>query len=186
MKVSFRNLVTTQFIFSVVILVALSRDWVVATYLEPGFPKVELRLSANDLNPTLNGLAIASIASTLGVIATRGWARRLVGAIIFLLGLGILVATWNLTQNLDAVVGSELAQAVGRSVSGATTQTSLYAWIVFPVSLVLLACGLLIAIRTFESQLSRRYERANASAKNLTPWQALDQGLDPTLEDPAK
>ena len=90
------------------------------------------------------------------------------------------------TQNLDAVVGSELAQAVGRSVSGATTQTSLYAWIVFPASLVLLACGLLIAIRTFESQLSRRYERANASAKDLTPWQALDQGLDPTLEDPAK
>ena len=186
MKLTFRNLVTVQFVSSVIVFIALSREWVAASYVEPGFPQVDLSLSANKLDPTLNGLAIAVVASTLGLIATRGWARKFVGAIIFLIGLGVLFATRSLIQNLETLVGSELAQAVGRSVTGWTSQTTPYAWLVFPAGFVILCCGILFAFKSFDSQLSRRYERDSSSAKDLTPWQALDQGIDPTLEDPTK
>jgi uncharacterized membrane protein (TIGR02234 family) len=184
MKLTFRNLVTIQFLFSMIIFVVLSREWVAATYIEPGFPQVDLSLSANQLDPTLNGLAIAAIASTLGVIATRGWARKFVGAIIFLIGIGILFATNSLIQNLENLVGSELAQAVGRDVTGWTSQTSIYAWVIFPAAVIILCCGALIATKSFDSQLSARYQRERSSANDLTPWQALDQGIDPTLADP--
>ncbi|MEY3606751.1 MAG: hypothetical protein RL289_931, partial [Actinomycetota bacterium] len=92
MKLTLRNLISIELLSSVIVLVALSRPWVFATYEETGFPTVDLSLSANQLNSTLNGLAIAAAASALGVVATRGIFRRLVGAVILAIGVGIVFA----------------------------------------------------------------------------------------------
>jgi hypothetical protein len=100
MKLTLRNLISLELLSSVIVLIALSRPWVVATYEEAGFPTVNLSLSANQLNSTLNGLAIAAAASALGVVATRGIFRRLVGAVILAIGIGIVLATGKLGQEL--------------------------------------------------------------------------------------
>lgn len=184
MKLSLRNVVTLELVCSVLVLITLGRTWVEATFAETGFPTVNLSLSANQLNASLNGLAIASIASALGVIATRGFFRRLVGAVIFALGIGIVVATLDLVNNLDKFVGLQFEQAIGREVSGWSTETSQYAVVVIPAGVIVALCGLVIAIKSFESALSQRYERNPSGEKELTPWQALDQGLDPTIESP--
>ena len=181
MKLSLRNLITLELISSVAVLVALGRPWVVATYSETGFPTVNLSLSAIELNATLNGLALAAIASALGAIATRGIFRRVVGAVILALGIGIVISTFTLTNNLDQFVGEQFEQAIGRKVSGWTAETSNYAFVVIPAGILIALCGLAIMLMSFNSGMSQRYERNPSQERELTPWQALDQGIDPTI-----
>lgn len=182
MKLTFRNIITIQFLASGLILVLLSRKWVSAKYVETGFPNVLLDMTANELTPALHGLAIAAIASTLGAIATRGFARRLVGVVMAAIGFGIVFITLEMMQNLEELIGSEFADAIGRNVSGWSQESSFYAWFVIPAGLVVATCGALMASKTFDSRLAKRYERDQVKAKNLTPWQSLDQGIDPTIE----
>ena len=186
MKLTLRNLISLELLSAVIVLVALSRPWVVGTYQETGFPTVNLSLSANQLNASLNGLAIAALASALGAIATRGIFRRLVGAVILAIGIGIVLATGNLVKNLDVFVGLQFEQAVGREVTGWVAQTSYYEWLVIPAGVLIALCGLAIALKSFETGLSKRYERNPSNANELTPWQALDQGIDPTIESTSR
>jgi uncharacterized membrane protein (TIGR02234 family) len=185
MKLTLRNLISIELLSSVIVLMALSRPWVVATYEESGFPSVNLSLSANQLNPSLNGLALAAIASALGVIATRGIFRRLVGVVIFALGLGIVLSTLNLVNNLNEFVGLQFEQAVGRVVTDWVSNTSNYAFIVIPAGIVIALTGIAFALKSFETAMSQRYERNPSKESQLTPWQALDQGIDPTIESPS-
>ncbi len=184
MKLTLRNLIALELICSVIALIALGRPWVAATYTETGFPSVSLSLSANQLNSSLNGLALASIASALGAIATRGVFRRVVGLAIFCLGAGLVSITINLMNNLDKFVGLEFEQAIGRQVSGWTAETSHYNWVFIPAGCVVALCGLAIAVKSFDSGMSKRYERNSSVDTELTPWQALDQGIDPTIQSP--
>ena len=186
MKLTLRNLISLELLSSVIVLIALSRPWVVATYEETGFPTVNLSLSANQLNSTLNGLAIAAAASVLGVVATRGIFRRLVGAVILAIGVGIVFATANLINNWEVFVGSQFEQAIGREVTGWVADTSSYAWLVIPAGISIALCGLAIALKSFETGMSKRYERNPATESQLTPWQALDQGIDPTIENSSR
>lgn len=186
MKLSLRNLISIELLSSVVILVVLSRPWVVATYKETGFPTVNLSLSANQLNTSLNGLAIAALASALGAIATRGFFRRLVGVVILAIGVGIVLATISLVNNLDVFIGLQFEQAVGREVTGWVADTSSYAWIVIPAGILIALSGLFIAVKSFETGMSKRYERNPANGIELSPWQALDQGIDPTIENTSR
>jgi uncharacterized membrane protein (TIGR02234 family) len=186
MKLSLRNLISIELLCSVVILIVLSRPWVVATYQETGFPTVNLSLSANQLNSSLNGLAIAALASALGAIATRGFFRRLVGAVILAIGVGIVFATLDLINNLDVFIGLQFEQAIGREVSGWVAETSNYAWVVIPAGVLIALCGLVITLKSFETGMSKRYERNPADGSELTPWQALDQGIDPTIENTSR
>lgn len=186
MKLSLRNLISIELLSSVVILIALSRPWVVASYQEAGFPTVNLSLSANQLNASLNGLAIAALASALGAIATRGFFRRLVGLVILVVGAGMVFATFNLVSNLDVYIGMQFEQAVGREVTGWVAQTSNYAWLVIPAGLLIALSGLAIALKSFETGLSKRYDRKPVTGSELTPWQALDQGIDPTIENTSR
>ena len=186
MKLSLRNLILIELLSSVAILIALSRPWVVATYQETGFPSVNLSLSANQLNTSLNGLVIAALASALGVIATRGFFRRLVGVVILAIGVGIVFATIDLVNNLDVFAGMQLEQAVGREVTDWVAETSNYAWAVIPAGILIALCGLAIALKSFDTGLSKRYERNPADGSELTPWQALDQGIDPTIENTSR
>lgn len=185
MKLSLRNLISLELIASAVTLTALGRTWVTATYTEAGFPSINLSLSANELNSSTNGLALAAIASALGVIATRGIFRRIVGAVILALGIGLIVTTINLTNNLDQFLGLQFEKAIGREVSGWVAETSHYALLVVSAGFVVALCGLAIAVKTFEAGMSKRYERNLSEDKQLTPWQALDQGIDPTIQSPA-
>lgn len=186
MKLSLRNLISIELLSSVVILIVLSRPWVTATYKETGFPTVNLSLSANQLNASLNGLAIAALASALGAIATRGFFRRLVGVVILAIGVGIVLSTINLVKNLDVFVGMQFEQAVGREVTGWVAETSSYDWVVIPAGVLIALCGLAITLKSFETGMSKRYERNLENGSELTPWQALDQGIDPTIENTSR
>lgn len=167
---------------SVVVLIALGRTWVNATYSESGFPSVSLSLSANQLDSSVNGIAFAAIASALGAIATRGVFRRMVGVVIASLGFGVVFTTVSLIKNLDQFVGLQFEQAIGREVSGWVSETSTLAWPVVAAGFVVAMCGLAIALKSFDGGMSKRYERNAERKSELTPWQAMDQGIDPTIQ----
>jgi len=181
-KLALRNLIALELICSAIVLSAVSRPWVSATYSETGFPSVSLSLSANQLNSSISGLALTAIASALGAIATRGFFRRIVGVVIVCLGSGIVAITVNLMNNLDQFVGTKFEQAIGRQVSGWSTEISHYNLLVLPAGLIIAFCGIVIAVKSFDTAMSKRYERNQALEAELTPWQALDQGIDPTIQ----
>jgi hypothetical protein len=91
-----------------------------------------------------------------------------------------------LVKNLDVFVGMQFEQAVGREVTGWVAQTSYYEWLVIPAGVLIALCGFAIALKSFETGLSQRYERNPANGNELTPWQALDQGIDPTVENASR
>lgn len=182
MKLSLRNVIVLELLGALVVLAALSRTWVTATYEETGFPKVNLSLSANELSSAPNGLAIAALASALGAVATRGFYRRIVGGVIFGIGIGIIYSTVNLVNNLDKFLGIQFEQAIGREVTGWTAQTSNFALLVISAAVLIAVCGVVIAIKSFDSGMSQRYERNSDRTSELTPWQSLDLGIDPTIE----
>ena len=108
------------------------------------------------------------LALVLGVIATRGWARVVVGVLFALLGLAVAVGygwtaaggTGEGPDSALAIVGGALVALVG-------------AWTV--------SRG-----RTWPS-MGSRYERAGTASRRtprLSDWEALDRGIDPTT-DPA-
>ena len=183
-KLTLRNLIALELVCSVIVLIAVSRPWIDATYSETGFPSVKLSLSANQLNPSLSGLALAAIASALGAIATRSVFRRIVGIVIAFLGSGIVVSAANLMNNFDQPANVKLEQAVGRQVTGWFTKTSHYDLSVLPAGFFIALCGVVIALKSFDTGISKRYERSPAIEAELTPWQALDQGIDPTIQSP--
>jgi uncharacterized membrane protein (TIGR02234 family) len=184
-KLTLRNLIALELICSVIVLIAVSRPWVNATYSETGFPSVTLSLSANQLSSSPSGLALAVIASALGAIATRGVFRRIVGVVIAFLGFGIVVITTNLRNNFDQFANVKLEQAVGRQVTGWFTKTSHYDLLILPAGFLIALCGIVIALKSFDTGISKRYERSSSQDSQLTPWQALDQGIDPTIQSPA-
>jgi len=182
LKLTLRNLITVELVCSVIVFIAVSRPWVSATYSETGFPSVSLNLSANQLNPSLSGMALAAIASALGAIATRGIFRRIVGVVILLLGSGIIAITNNLMNNLDHFVGRKFEQAIGRQVSGWAADITHFNLLVMPAGFFIALCGIAIAVKSFDTGMSKRYERNPALEAELTTWQALDQGIDPTIQ----
>lgn len=108
------------------------------------------------------------LALVLGVVATRGWARIVVGALLVLLGLTVAVGyAWT------AVQGSAEGRTTTLAIVGGLLVTLVGGWTV--------RSG-----RTWPS-MGSRYERAGAASRRaarLSDWEALDRGIDPTT-DPA-
>ncbi len=109
------------------------------------------------------GLPWLILAVVLGVVATRGWGRTVVGALIAVSGVGAA---------LLCILGSVPGSAVIGGASG-----------------VLLALGgawTVIAGRAWPA-MGARYDAGRPSSRRvrtMSPWEAQDHGLDPT-EDPS-
>jgi hypothetical protein len=115
------------------------------------------------------GLVIAfslpwlTLAAVLGIVATRGPARRVVGALLVLAGLGSVVAA------LAPVASSGSVEALG-AVGGV---------------LVMLGGAWTLARGATWPAMGARYDGARPASRSprpLSAWEAQDRGLDPTLD----
>jgi uncharacterized membrane protein (TIGR02234 family) len=74
------------------VLVALRQTWAhVVTTAPAPLPHGSLPVSGQDLVPVAGALALVSLAALAAVIATRGFARRVVGVVLALSGVAIVV-----------------------------------------------------------------------------------------------
>ena len=152
-----------------------------------------LDVSGRSLEPAMSALALVALAGVVAILATRGIARRVVGALVVLTGLGL---AWRAVTELAAASPGRALSLLRDADSGIGLDSSRplggHVHAVWPV-LALLAALLVVAagaVTTWRGHtwvaLSNRYEapatqgRAERAQADATLWNALDRGDDPT------
>ncbi|HLU96538.1 MAG TPA: Trp biosynthesis-associated membrane protein [Thermobifida alba] len=149
---------------------------------------VTVELSASQAVPAVSALGWAALAALAALVATTGAARRLVGALVALLGLGALGSV------AAGLRPAALADAAARSATaegGLDGLTVAWAWpaLACAGAAVLLVSGVLALVRgTAWPAMSSRYDRHSAPRATRTDapaelWRSLDSGADPTDEN---
>ena len=183
---SFKSAVFTLLITSAGLLFVTGRTWISLSITEPGVPQFQLAMTGRDLEPLVAGCAWALLASAIALLVTRGVLQRSVGIIAILLG---VVAVYSSVQahqqSANTTITQFVAEKIGIQINGYTQQVT-PTWLIALVLAIISTLAAIFATLNVQSsaQLSQRYERASGEhEEKLTPWQALDQGLDPTADD---
>ena len=174
-----------MFVSSATLLFISGRSWLSITVTEPGFPRFDLSMTGREVEPLIAGCAWALVTSVLALLVTRGTLQRIVGVIAALLG---IVATVSCLQAhgsaSSTAVSSYLAGKVGVTIQG-YLQTSNSLWLIALICSLLSASAAVVVTLSVsnDSKLSSRYERSTEIGKDdISAWQALDEGLDPTAD----
>ena len=184
-----RRLRSTIFILlfaSVVLLFITGRTWISLTVTEAGFPQFQLSMTGRDIEPLIAGCAWALVTSSVALLVTRGFLQRFVACIALGLSAMSTVSCLQAHGSRTATsVNSFVATAVGRQIDGLSTHDNVL-WLIATILSIVCAVAASIVFITGSTskQLSSRYER-HQDVSELSTWQALDQGIDPTV-DPEK
>ena len=160
------------------LVLASGRPWATAVLAVPGLPRTEQMVTGQELVPAAFGLGLAGLAGTLGVLATRGVARRIASAVLALCGVGAAVAA-GLATGADSV-----ADALPATFGAAGVQVHMTAWPVLAVGAGVLAaaCGVVAAWRGPRwPGMGSRYDAPKQQDTEPDMWRSLDRGDDPTL-----
>ncbi len=185
-------------------LLIASRDWqTVVTPRGRPFPGADvLPLSGRTIDAAPTALALVALAGVVAVLATRGLARRVIGALVVLAGAGMI---WRSALAVSAV-GASRARSLVRlkhprvSLSSTVVPhvTAHAVWGVLSLvcgALALLG-GVLVAARGGSwGTMSARYDAPGTRRRvdgaevarhkaEAALWGALDRGEDPTGHDP--
>jgi hypothetical protein len=120
-------------------------------------------------------LGLVVLAGAAAVLLVRGWARRLIGALMLAAAAGIVAV--NLT------VPDTVGFAVFGPVTGLNTvHRSVWAWLGTAGGVTAAVGSLVVAVRAGRwPGPRRRYESTPRPVKpGSDPWTALDRGEDPT------
>lgn len=141
---------------------AAGRAWAVEVTDRPDpLPDIEVVHTGAQALPWLPALALVGLAGAGAVLATRGTARRLVGALLAVVGLTLAAG------GLAALTG-----VVSPTVSAAARTSTSAGWPAVAVlgAVLLLAGGLLTALRSSRwPSMGARYERPAAGGSDSTP-----------------
>lgn len=171
------------------VLFGAGREW--ASLTEAG--RTAATLTGGEVAAAPSPLALAAGAAALAVLASRGVMRRVVAAVLTLCGLGVAAAVWAGTAGLtpDAFpvrpFGGDLAVVVRWAWPGTTAAGGL----------LLAAAGIVALVWGGRWRgMAGRYERsgtggdvtvaAGAPLSGREMWDAIDRGVDPTLEEPER
>jgi uncharacterized membrane protein (TIGR02234 family) len=103
------------------VLLSVRQGWArVVTAAPRPLPAATVSVRGQDLVPLAGALGLAALAGLAAVLATRGLARRLVGALLVAFGLGAAVAV---SMRLGTATVLAAASAVGRASSPAGSVT---------------------------------------------------------------
>ena len=175
-------------------LFASGRGWqtVTAHRVRPLADDV-LDVSGRTLHPAVTALAVVALAGVVGILATRGIARRIIGAVLVVAG---AIVCWDSLTALQAI-SSEHARTVlrdahtgvGLDAGQAVTVAVHPVWPVLAALggvLIVLGGALTIAYGAAWTGLSGRYEHPHPAAgpqqSDVRLWSALDRGIDPTVD----
>jgi uncharacterized membrane protein (TIGR02234 family) len=172
-------------------LLLASRPWqtVTAERAAP-FPSIRADVTGRTLDAAPTALALVALAGVVAVLATRGLARRVVGAVIALAGAGLI---WRAIVSAGAVASGRARDLLGPPYSdvGFPLVAQAEAHPVWPA--LTGVCGLLVAVSGVLiawfghrwQTMSKKYEPAPARESDpartaATLWSKLDRGEDPT------
>ncbi|MGH3457376.1 Trp biosynthesis-associated membrane protein [Aeromicrobium sp.] len=166
-------------------LLAATRPWLRATVESPGLPSDVVTVGGRDAAPAAFGLALVVIAAALAVIATKGWVRRGVGALVVVTSL----AGAALAQQADPSIGPfrrVLADSPAFTGSnypvGTFTAWQLVTVVTFLAAAVLGAVVVALAGKwpTMGSRFDAPVAQKDEPRTEGDLWAAMDEGRDPT------
>lgn len=178
----YRSLLLTLAICSVIVLVITGQDWVSVTLTEAEAPGLTFSFSGRDLEPVIAGLTLVPVAGVVGLIAAKGLLQRFFGFSIFLIGSTIAYLAFSVNQDWQSYVGILLGNKLGRNTTEFVFTTSPMAIGAILPAIGIAIVGLIFTVLNFDSAKKKgSYELPESAAAGLTPWQAIDSGIDPTL-----
>ena len=195
------------------VLLATRQAWAQAVFVAPRpLPAQDFSVTGQELVPLASALALAALACLAAVIATRSVVRRVVGALLAVLGAGACLAATTGVQG-SAVLAAARANASNGTVGGSTTSgnspgnaahpiviagSSGHAIMVgAPWQAVAVAGAVAIILAGLATVgrgprwpvMSARFDRPGQQAArpqkradSATMWEALSRDIDPTVE----
>jgi uncharacterized membrane protein (TIGR02234 family) len=172
-----------------------SREWETIRTPREGLPVDVLAVSGRTLDDAPLALALVGLAGVVAILATSGWLRRAIGALVAAAGIGLI---WRSAAAMGAVSTSRARSLVRDKHPHVTLSdrvaphvTTHAGWGILTIAcgLVVIAAGTLIAVRGGRwAAMSARYERPGAEPDperdrllaDRSLWNALDRGEDPT------
>jgi uncharacterized membrane protein (TIGR02234 family) len=170
--------------------------WLRTAYQSPLRGSVTVQATGAQLRPELAAIALVAVAAAAAVVATSGWARRLVGVLVAAAG---VAAVWLSLSPGDAARGTGAGgtTAVAGGATGPPADAvavGLPAHTVAPLlgvgaGLLLVAAAVgMVCWANAMPRLGARYA-APGTARRVPDrdtqwWDALDAGQDPTLKSP--
>ena len=124
---------------------------------------------------------IIGFAGLAGVIGSRGWLRRIVGVVVAIAGIVLCVSAMRFLSSM--AVGLPIPGGVGASGDqNVVTVSTVWPVVAIVAGVLLLIGGLLTtAVGHRWPTLGAGYERKSAQPRDA--WEALDAGLDPTVDE---
>jgi hypothetical protein len=182
---------------AVLAAVAAAKPWAVLSatgrQLMPGADATaESSIGSAGQAPLALALALVALAGWGALLVTRGWVRTTVTAVGTLAAAGLVVTTLvEFGEAPDAVAAVVAAASGGHGAAGAASRTGWY-WLGLVAAVVLFAsyAHALRGVRNWPT-MGTRYDApggrpaAQGPTTNLEIWKAIDEGDDPTWEDPS-
>lgn len=168
--------------------VALGRTWGRTTLAPQGLPPDTVVVTGREAVPLAAALAVVVVTAALAVLATRGRGRLVVGVLVVVLGVcGAWLCAASGGSTLDAVRAAVEQSPAYTGTAPDTVDTSAWRWAAVAGFVLATALGLVVLRlgRTWPG-MSGRYERPTSRRVDDDPWAMLDDGRDPTLDDPSR
>ena len=157
---------------------------------------VSLDVKGSDAVPLVVPLAVLALAGAVGLLATRGLPRRVVGALLGLAGLGLAVSSIALAVHPTSVIPDELRrQSLDASLAPGLGTSASWWWPVLAAlgGLLVVTGGSLALLHSARwPAMGARFDApvgasaAGPAAEGLEygdAWSALDRGEDPTADE---
>lgn len=185
MRNLYRSLLFTLAICSVIIFVVSGQVWASAFLTEANSPHLIYEFTGRQIQPIIAGLVVVPVTGVVGLIAAKKIFQQIVGFFIFCSGIGIAYLAAQVSRNWPAVIDPLVTNQVGRTGIDYAYQTNAYNTVLILPAIGIAAIGLIFTVRNFDSAKKKAaYDLPVAGVSTLTPWQALDSGIDPTVSVP--
>ena len=168
------------------VLIAAGRVWGRAELATVTGSIDRVSVTGHGAEPALPALGIALLVLTAGVIAARGWLRRIVGGVVVFVGAAVIALAVASRSDVAAELGRKAFAVEHLSVP---PRTSGWAVLTALAGVVAVCCGaLVVAVGARWPGLGARYDaggaravRPSSSRNAMSEWDALDRGEDPTV-----
>ena len=173
-----------------IVLLSLGRVWATAQAGGAGEPLVVATLTGRHLVPVAAGAGVLLLAGVAGIAATRSVGRVAAALLVALAGLAAAGSAgwfgWHANSQATRAGANELG------IVTVTVSTSWWWWATVAGGLLGAMAGAVTAWRGRRwPAMGSRYERENGTRKAQSPdrartpaqaWDALDRGVDPTID----
>jgi uncharacterized membrane protein (TIGR02234 family) len=139
------------------------------------------------LQEAVRALGVASGAGVVGVLASRGRSRQLVGALLVVIGCAVVVAGIRARQHPETPSGVTVVQIAPTRFSSTSMIATDWPLVASAGGFAVLLAGALVAARGHRwHQLAPRYDGPQGSQAAAAPdgeaalWDAQSRGEDPT------